>query len=783
MVTTRRAIRKPVDYKTAVNGPSLKEVVKAEKQTQTSTRKRTALTSRLTTKNTSPPVAKKSRRLPKSELVESKVESTTKVKAESKLKEVKPAEKVKPVKKPVKKSEIIYKSDPGTESESEGFSSFDNTSDDSDFKVEDGDFEDESSRKKRNYRKTTKTTARRKNSKNNETLEESFHKINVNSNSSTDESSCESELEEELDDLKQNNKSTRSNRNYKNLPKLDDFIEYDDPKYLAEVRKERNSASVVGGWGGDCKTFEETVLMLINRRINKNLKSAKEDVHKTHLLTLVHLGKKFEKLSRNELIQGLILSKLPEDIKFEDFKNNFLPELKVDFKNSDDSRFYETNLVKVLHAITTGKISNYFELTIIISVCLRIFGKTIRIALDLEPLPFKDLTKVQSKAKSKEYSEKLKDVGASFLRTWIEIHDENEQKWSVFEFNDSMEPSEYQPKLIFHPPTGLAPNPAYIFAFSENYQRDVTASYAENWLTSTRKLRVASFDKDWFKHVAVYLEKNYDADLKNQENFHLQTHLLSKPLPKTVAEYKNHPLFVLEKQLLQCEVFYPKKVEPLKDAEGNLLRVPKTRALIFPRSCVKIVKNESKWRQDGRSIKLGEKPYKFVSGFRGSKVGAYGKWQTEKYRKGVVGEDGKFKKFLNKYGNIEIYNENMVPVNSVWLKSETPDGNHFIGLKTVAGLIGVDVAPVMVGWEKGTARPTPRFEGWLVYDGNVEKLMKAYEGEHSDVVNIELEEKGRKDAEEAEKRKFPCQYCGKRMTKAEYRKVHIQKKHPGKKFN
>ena len=138
---------------------------------------------------------------------------------------------------------------------------------------------------------------------------------------------------------------------------------------------------------------------------------------------------------------------------------------------------------------------------------------------------------------------------------------------------------------------------------------------------------------------------------------------------------------------------------------------------------------------------------------------------------------------MNKYGNIEIYNENMVPVNSVWLKSETPDGNHFIGLKTVAGLIGVDVAPVMVGWEKGTARPTPRFEGWLVYDGNVEKLMKAYEGEHSDVVKIELEEKGRKDAEEAEKRKFPCQYCGKRMTKAEYRKVHIQKKHPGKKFN
>ena len=66
---------------------------------------------------------------------------------------------------------------------------------------------------------------------------------------------------------------------------------------------------------------------------------------------------------------------------------------------------------------------------------------------------------------------------------------------------------------------------------------------------------------------------------------------------------------------------------------------------------------------------------------------------------------------------------------------------------------------------------------------NVDITMKAYEGEHSDVVKIELEEKGRKDAEEAEKRKFPCQYCGKRMTKAEYRKVHIQKKHPGKKFN
>ena len=121
----------------------------------------------------------------------------------------------------------------------------------------------------------------------------------------------------------------------------------------------------------------------------------------------------------------------------------------------------------------------------------------------------------------------------------------------------------------------------------------------------------------------------------------------------------------------------------------------------------------------------------------------------------------------------------MVPINAKWMKDSVND--DYIGLKTVGELIGIDVVPVMIGWEKNTARATPKFQGYLVYEPKVEEILKAYKGKYAEVVEAEKEEKKRKIQAEADKRKFPCKYCGKRMTKAEYRRVHIQNKHPGKK--
>lgn len=49
----------------------------------------------------------------------------------------------------------------------------------------------------------------------------------------------------------------------------------------------------------------------------------------------------------------------------------------------------------------------------------------------------------------------------------------------------------------------------------------------------------------------------------------LQKKLLSKPLPISVAEYKNHPLYALKRHLLKYEALYPSTATVLGYCRGE----------------------------------------------------------------------------------------------------------------------------------------------------------------------------------------------------------------------
>jgi len=74
--------------------------------------------------------------------------------------------------------------------------------------------------------------------------------------------------------------------------------------------------------------------------------------------------------------------------------------------------------------------------------------------------------------------------------------------------------------------------------FAECHIKDVTARYASQWLTETRKNRV---DRDWWgKTLEPYMSTDTRADEREDEQ--MASCLTQQPLPTSVGAFKNHPL-------------------------------------------------------------------------------------------------------------------------------------------------------------------------------------------------------------------------------------------------
>lgn len=80
-------------------------------------------------------------------------------------------------------------------------------------------------------------------------------------------------------------------------------------------------------------------------------------------------------------------------------------------------------------------------------------------------------------------------------------------------------------------------------------------------------------------------------------------------LPTSFEQFKNHPLYALERHLRKFECLYAR--EPIL---GYIRGEP-----VYPRECVKTLHSVEYWLKDGRVIRQGEKPAKVV---RGAKVAA-----------------------------------------------------------------------------------------------------------------------------------------------------------------
>ncbi|XP_012775312.1 DNA repair protein complementing XP-C cells isoform X2 [Maylandia zebra] len=200
----------------------------------------------------------------------------------------------------------------------------------------------------------------------------------------------------------------------------------------------------------------------------------------------------------------------------------------------------------------------------------------------------------------------------------------------------------------------------------------------------------------------------------------LQKTLLNKPLPVSVAEYKNHPLYALKRHLLKYEAIYPPTATVLGYCRGEP---------VYSRDCVHTLHSRDTWLKEARTVRLGEEPYKMVKGFSNrsrkarmtselkdeNDLALFGEWQTEEYQPPIA-VDGKVPR--NDYGNVYLFKPCMLPVGCVHIRLPN--------LHRVARKLNIDAAPAVTGFDFHGGYSHAVTDGYIACEEHEEVLRAAW---------------------------------------------------------
>ncbi|XP_028266530.1 DNA repair protein complementing XP-C cells [Parambassis ranga] len=293
---------------------------------------------------------------------------------------------------------------------------------------------------------------------------------------------------------------------------------------------------------------------------------------------------------------------------------------------------------------------------------------------------------------------------------WLEVYLEKTSSWICVDVDHGVG----MPHLCVQSAT--APLTYVVSVDGDGSLKDLGRKYDPTWMTSTRKRRV---DEDWWEEtLQPFLGPEDEKDIK--EDKELQNKLLSKPLPVSITEYKNHPLYALKRHLLKYEAIYP----PTATVQGYCRGEP-----VYSRSCVHTLHSRDTWLKEARTVRLGEEPYKMVKGFSNNSRKArktceqkdekdlplFGEWQTEEYQPPIA-VDGKVP--CNDYGNVYLFKPCMLPVGCVHVRLPN--------LHRVARKLNIDTAAAVTGFDFHGGFSHPVTDGYIVCEEHEEVLRAAW---------------------------------------------------------
>lgn len=306
------------------------------------------------------------------------------------------------------------------------------------------------------------------------------------------------------------------------------------------------------------------------------------------------------------------------------------------------------------------------------------------------------------KPRSSTYEAPKKIRESSYPVYWVEILDVGHQKWQPA---DAVVTHTFWKPKAFEPPITDRENAmSYVVAFdADGTAKDVTRRYAKAYTAKTRRMRIETAmeggDKWWRKAMKPY-RRLVPTDLDQIEENELTGIEAREPMPRNVQDFKDHPVYALERHLRRAEVLIPDAMPSGTISAGTKGALEK----IYRRRDVRTVRSADKWYRMGREVKPNEIPAKWLPKKARPRNGrfaedeeddkddagtpTYTHDQTEEYEPPPV-RNGRIPK--NKFGNIDVYVPSMVPRGGVHIA-----GEH---ARRAAHLIGVDYAPALTGFD------------------------------------------------------------------------------------
>ncbi|XP_054904591.1 DNA repair protein complementing XP-C cells isoform X2 [Poeciliopsis prolifica] len=293
---------------------------------------------------------------------------------------------------------------------------------------------------------------------------------------------------------------------------------------------------------------------------------------------------------------------------------------------------------------------------------------------------------------------------------WIEVYLDKSSLWVCVDVEHGVG----VPLLCSQNAT--APLTYVVAVDGDGFLKDLGRKYDPTWMTASRKRRV---DDEWWEDTLEPFMGPEDERDKREEK-ELQSKLLSKPMPTSILEYKNHPLYALKRHLLKYEALYPPTAAVLGYCRGEP---------VYSRDCVHTLHSRETWLKEARTVRLGEEPYKMVKGFSNRSRKArmmsetknendlplFGEWQTEEYQPPIA-VDGKVPR--NDYGNVYLFKACMIPVGCVHLRLPN--------LHRVARKLDLDAAPAVTGFDYHGGYSHAVTDGYIVCEEDEEVLRAAW---------------------------------------------------------
>ncbi|TBU44496.1 Rad4-domain-containing protein [Dichomitus squalens] len=298
----------------------------------------------------------------------------------------------------------------------------------------------------------------------------------------------------------------------------------------------------------------------------------------------------------------------------------------------------------------------------------------------------------------------------------------------------------------------------YVMAFEEDgFARDVTPRYAREFGAKVAKVQQGGRGRrEWWERICRMVRRPYRLQRDDVEDEELQANQMTEAMPTTMAGFKDHPLYVLERHLKRDEV-----VEPP-------VEIGKFRGeSVYPRGNVLQLKTAENWMRQGRTVIAGAQPLKWVKqravtvnkkraielaladqrdraaasaptpdengafavdvdggnagageGFAAEESvmqGMYAEHQTEVYKPPPV-IDGKVPK--NDFGNLDLYVPSMLPAGAVHIP--------YKGTAKIARQLGFDYAEAVTGFEFKKRRAFPVVTGIVVAAENESAVLEGY---------------------------------------------------------